>query len=166
MIKTFEEYNTSNKYPYKWYEDKWFILPHINSAYNWCDELGSICLIEKVETNKSKYPKNNPYKVYGESVTLFKTGKLGSRGSLAYTFSVKEWNETDFMTSDEFFKKHKDVCIELLDSSALALVNRKHVEWYLKQAQKFVDLLGPVVKKFPEEYKKYLAGIEAEKYNL
>lgn len=166
MIIIFEEYNTSNKHTFTWYKGKWYIHYGITYKYKWEKQLGFLALISDVSLNTDSNAKHAPYKICGESIELYKNGKVKPGSGLAYSYTKTQFDELYFLTTEELFEKHIDIFITLFNKCVEDIKIDGWQDWYIKQIKLLFNLLVPVIKNHPKEYDEYLARIEAEKYNL
>jgi hypothetical protein len=164
-LKTYEENNTYNKYPISWYEGKWYIHYSITYKFKAEKNIGYLVLVKEiVDTDKEII--NSVYKIRGESIKLEKNGDVYPGSSISYNYSKKEFDELDFITTEDFFIKHKDIFISLFNKCAEDIESGNFVEYYKKQVKTIFNLLLPVLRSHTEEYNEYLTKIDAKKYNL
>jgi len=160
-LKLYEEI-----YPFDWYEGKWYIHYGMNHKFKWEKQLGFLALIEDVSPNTGSNGKYAPYTIRGESIEVFKNGKVKPGNGLAYSYTKKEFDELDFMTTNQFFGKHTGLFITLFYKCVEDMKKTGWSDWYIRQIKLIFSLLDPVIRNHPKEYNNYLAGVEAEKYNL
>lgn len=160
MIKKFEEYNMSNKYPFSWYKGKWYIHYDMNHEYNWCDKLGALCFIEKVINNNDSNHKFKPIKIRGKAIHMDKKFKMIDSSKLVYSYTIGEFNKLDFLTTEELYFKNTDMFISIF-YQVVDQLNSKElwVDWYKKRLELVFSLFGPVLKRYPE-------AKDANKFNL
>jgi len=164
-FKIFEEVKTSNKHPFSWYKGKWYIHYGMNHKSDWEDEIGYLTLISEM-VNPPEYPINGFCKIRGESINLKKSGEVKPGGGLAYSYTKKEFDKLDFLTTEELFNKHTDIFISLFNKCVEDIERGSYVDHYMKQVKYIFSLFEPMIKKHPKEFNDYLVKLDAKKYNL
>lgn len=164
-FKIFEETETLNKYPFDWYKGKWYIHYSMNYKYDWEQEIGFLALISEFGPPQSSIT-NSICMIHGESITLKKNGEIKPGSGLAYTYKKNEFDELDFLTTEELLEKHYNIFIALFNKCSEDIKSGKFSDYYMKQVKMFFNLLEPVLKKHPDAYNDYLIRLDSKKYNL
>jgi hypothetical protein len=95
------------------YEDKFFISPCYMREYEWEEKDFYIVLVKDVDfnwhdhTGKVIWPK-------GDSFTVMKNGKIKDPAGWGYQYkTIEELDNLGFMTAEEFYDKHTELCEKL-----------------------------------------------------
>jgi hypothetical protein len=124
------------------YKDKFFLY---NSRYSQ-DELYYIVLVDYIEKYKYQLPMNYYATPHGDCFSVMKDGRIANPGGWGKSLSKHEFENVDFMTSDEFYKKHPDICVKLY----LKIIREYSVNttgyatWYYKTLERYKTILETI----------------------
>jgi hypothetical protein len=155
MITNFKIFESEN---FDQYKDKFFI--YIGQFAKYHPILCYIVLVESIELYKHKYPINQYVKPNGDCFSVMKNGEIKDPAGWGMSLTKKEFEDSDFMTPEEFYQKHQELCgnlaFKVFEEYNGRVISQN--DWYGKMLKHYKERLETI-----PDLRFYM---DSKKYNL
>ena len=126
------------------YKNHFFLSNAYMREYDYQKKDFYIVLVENIQPHNSPYPLDHIYTPYGDSFTIDKKGKISDPAGWVMSTTEKGFNNIHFMSANEFYEEHTELCIKLFEFVIKELNKNNCGEWYRKQLKWFQDVLETI----------------------